>query len=326
MKILKGLFGFLVLLVIVFLLGPKPDYPAISATLPTLNNSLADLPQLLVKNDAEVKDLRPGNASQLVYADSIRQTEYVLLYLHGFSASPVEGQPIHLEIAKHYNMNFYAPLLADHGSASKESFLETSPQDWMEDASEALVVAQLLGKKIIVMSCSTGSTLAVYLAAKYPEFITAHVMYSPNFDLADRNSKLMSYPWGLQLSKMVLGSDYRSFKLSPEAQPFWTTTYRIEGLIALRTLLDETMTEETWSAFDDPYLIAYYYESPTKKDNIISVAAIEQFHKTNGTAVDAKHLAPLAEPKSHVIASSYQSQNIDVVRAATIAFLDQLID
>lgn len=326
MKALKILIGILLLLLLVFILGPKPDYPAIDGSSPDLKLSLAQIPKFVAAKDAQVESLKPGNQSTIGWADSMRQTDYSLLYLHGFSASPREGHPMIAKMAARYGMNYYAPLLAGHGSGTKESFLTITPQDWIADAAEALAIAKLLGKKIIVMSCSTGSTLAVYLSALDTDLVAAHVMYAPNLDLADQSSKVMSYPWGLQLAKAVMGSDYRSFTLSEAATPYWTTMYRIEGLQALRYLLDETMQTEIWEQFDDPYLIAYYYESPTAHDDIISIQAIDQFHEINKADQPMNKVAPLAEPKSHVIASPLQSKNTQVVEAATVAFLDQLMD
>ena len=86
------------------------------------------------------------------------------------------------------------------------------------------------------------------------------------------------------------------------------------------------MEPAIWDQFDDPYLIAYYYESSTLHDDIISIQAIEQFHEINKSDQAMNTLAPLAEPKSHVISSPLQSKNTQVVEAATIAFLDQLMD
>ncbi|NNE30385.1 MAG: hypothetical protein HKN16_12160, partial [Saprospiraceae bacterium] len=211
--------------------------------------------------------------------------------------------------------------LAGHGSASEESFARVDPQDWITDAAEAIALSRLLGDQIILMSCSTGSTLATYLAAENPNAIAAHILYSPNFDLADSNSKMMTLPWGLQLTRLAFDSHYRTIDLGAEANQFWTTTYRLEGILALRYLVDDTMTEEIWENFDDPYLLCYYYQDEQNHDKVISIEAIEKFHEINQGDYLLNTIKPLAEPGGHVIASPLQSKNIEIVKEVTRDFL-----
>jgi alpha-beta hydrolase superfamily lysophospholipase len=44
------------------------------------------------------------------------------------------------------------------------------------------LIAKKLGKKVIIMSTSTGGTLSLQLAAAFPE-IAGLVMYSPNIEI-----------------------------------------------------------------------------------------------------------------------------------------------
>ncbi len=63
------------------------------------------------------------------------------------------------------------------GFKNKEAFLDVTPKDWIDAAKEALAIGHLLGDKVGLMSCSTGSTLSVYLAAENPEAVDGLIMY-----------------------------------------------------------------------------------------------------------------------------------------------------
>ena len=325
MKFLKTSGVVILLLILLFFLGPRPDFKPVNGSIATLDLSIEAVESYLEKKQSKVKDLRPGNGYQLQFFDGKKQTAYALIYLHGFSASPVEGAPLNADFARKYGMNYYAPLLSDHGRSTIESFVNSGPQDWIDDAAEAIAIGRILGEKIIIMSCSTGSTLATYLDAKNPGAIAGHLMYSPNFNLEDSKSKLLTGPWGLPLARWVQGSDYRSFTLPDAAMPYWTTKYRIEGLISLRSLIDQTMTTEVWEAIKTPFLIAYYYENEEQKDEVISVDAITAFGQSSKTPKPLQRIIPMPEPKSHVILSPLQSKNVEVVERATYDFAEEVL-
>jgi len=324
-KFFKVIAALILILSLVYLLGPKAKFDVVNGYIPKLSITIDQIEEYLDGKQSMVTDLRPGNGYQLNFFNGKEKTEFVLLYLHGFSAAPMEGNPLHQEFAKRYGMNFYAPLLADHGRDTKESFLNLTPQDLVADAAEAIAIAKLLGEKIILMSCSTGSTLGTYLEAENPGIIHSQIMYSPNFDLHDSNSNMLTKPWGLQLFKMITGSDYRSFSLNKEAMPYWTTSYRAEGVVCLRDLLDQTMTEKTWRSITAPYFIAYYFENEELHDNVISVEAIRRFDEISSTSIHKKHTIPMASPKSHVINSDLQSKGFEDVKKETYNYAEQYL-
>ena len=101
-----------------------------------------------------------------------------------------------LEFAKRYGCNLYLPRLAGHGIDDDDSFSDLRPEDLIASAKEAIAIGQLLGEKLILMSCSTGSTLSIYLSAENPEIVDAQFMFAPNIALHDPSAKLMTGPWG----------------------------------------------------------------------------------------------------------------------------------
>ena len=47
---------------------------------------------------------------------------------------------------------------------------------------------------------------------------------------------MMSWPWGLHMTRLILGSDYYSWKAPANAEQYWYTRYRIEGIITLSAI------------------------------------------------------------------------------------------
>ena len=151
-----GFLIFIVLLVGTYLLGPTPDYPAIEPAIQPLAIPLDQVEQFVADQEAKVENLRPDNHARIVWANDTAHaiTEYAVVYLHGFSASPMSGDPVVTNFAKRYGMNLYMPRLAGHGIDSKESFAELTPADLVESAKDALAIGKVIGKKTIFCSDS----------------------------------------------------------------------------------------------------------------------------------------------------------------------------
>jgi len=310
----------------VYLLGPKVKCPPLETSLPNLNLKLSELDAYVTQQEDKVTDLRPNNEARIIWAkDSIAKTEYSIVYLHGFSAGPLESDPVVFDLAKNFGFNLYLARLADHGRKSKESFMDISPKDWLDSAKEAIAIGKILGNKVIVMSCSTGSTLSTYLAAENPASTDAMIMYSPNFALHDANSKLLAKPWGMQLARKIFKGNYRSINMEEGAKPFWTTTYRLEGLVNVVALLNKTMNPKTYQKINQPYLLAYYFKDETHCDKIISVPTIQSFHEQTKTPENEKWNIPLPNVNSHVIANKHQSKDWQSVYKITEKFIIEVL-
>ncbi len=319
-------------LILTYVLGPTAQYEEVTPNLPALSLSLEQLDGYLADKEGKVPNIKPENHSRIIWADSIRQTEYAIVYLHGFSAGVMEGAPLHMEVARRYGMNLYLPRLSKHGIGDKDIFAELTPFDLMEDAKEALAIGKKLGKKVILMSCSTGSTLGIYLTAHHPD-IFAHVMYSPNIALFNPTGEMLTGPWGLQIAKKVVG-EYKVPSAEKEPKPdsiqakidrYWTGTYRVEGLIALQSLIDQTMTEEVFEAVTQPYFMGYYYQSDTAQDMTVSVAKMLEFDALTKTTHEKKSVVAFAQAGAHVINSPLISKEYDRVRAETFRYFEDIL-
>lgn len=324
-KVLKVIAVLILLFILSLLLGPKVKYEAVDNNPISLQIPLAELESYVAKLEAKTTDIKPDNQSRIIWSEGIEKTEYALVYLHGFEASWAESDPIISNFADRYGCNTYMARISEQGRIHKDAMADESPKGMIESAKQAIAIGKLLGEKLIVLSCSTGSTYSAYLAANDPD-IYAQIMTSPNFDLADPNSKIMTKPWGKQILRQIIGDDYREFTPPPDARPYWNNRYRIEGLIALRSLIDQTMTTDIWRKNKTPIFIAYFYQDEMKKDNIISIAAIDEFAKTVSTDQNELKVIPISAGHGHVISSKYMNDQWEVTQDSIFAYADKILN
>jgi esterase/lipase len=321
MKIfLSVLFILVVIIVIVYFVGPKPTKPVYNVKLPVVPE-LTALPAYVASQEAHYK-IKPGNEAEIVWADSTQQqTEYVIVYLHGFSASKQEGNPAYTYLAKALNANLYLARLADHGLdtiAPMEYF--TADRLW-ETGKEAYAIGKKLGKKVILVGTSTGGSLALQLAAAYPE-INSLVLLSPNIAINDSKAWLLNDPWGLQIARKVTGGDERQVDgKSPEYKKYWYTHYRLESVVQLEEMIESSMTTSLFQKVKQPVLLLYYYKSETEQDPVVKVDAMLKMFDELGTPATDKQKMAIPKAGNHVIGSSITSKDIDGVEHAMDGFI-----
>jgi len=328
MKMLRFALLFVGMLLIIYFAGPRPSFEEIEdPQISLLEMSLDSLDQYVKTKDLTIPNLKPDNESRIIWADSIRKTRYSVVYLHGFSASPMESNPTHINFAKHYGFNLYIPLLAGHGRDDDNSFADLTPNDLIQSAKEAIAIGQLLGDDVIVMSCSTGSTLAIYLAGANKELIDAQIMYSPNISLNDPTARLITGPWGNQILKMVAGDYWNLEKVAdpPESAQYWTITYSTKGLIALQKLLNDTMTPEVFEKVTQPFFLGYYYKNEEEQDHTISTHAIHKFFNQAGTPSGEKVLMAFPNAGAHVMANPMKGQDVENVFNKTCEYAERVL-
>ena len=324
----KKLLLFLIVLMLIFLvsyiLGPTVQYSQVNATPMELDIPLDQLDLYVsdvVNTDPRIK---PDNEARILWQDSLQKTEYAVVYLHGFEASWAESDPIIKNFAERYNCNTYLSRISQQALNDLDALAEESPEGMIESAKQAIAIGKLLGDKLIVLSCSTGSTYSAYLAASDPE-IYAQIMTAPNFDLEDPNSKILTGPWGKQILRKMIGGDYRSWEANEAIVKYWNDKYRIEGLIALRALLDQTMTPDIWKKNKTPYFIGYYYKDDIARDNIISIDAINEFNRHATTETSAKKVIAFDNAKGHVISSDLMNPNWESVQDSIFSYVEEVL-
>lgn len=325
MRTIKTISGILILLLAIYFLGPKMPKPVLNAELPVIAENIGDY----VNHLETVEEVRPGNEAKIIWAnDSVRSpTEYVLLYLHGFSASRMEGFPVNEDFPKRYGCNAYLARLASHGLISENPLIDMTPYRLYESAKQALVIARQLGKKVIIMGTSTGGTLALKLAADYPEMVYALILYSPNIKLKNKAFVLLSKPWGLQIARLTVGGNFRVSSDDPSdvTCKYWYCSYRTEGLVYLQQLVDVTMKDEVFAKVTCPLFVGYYYKDEQHQDESVDVKAELKMFESVGTPVSLKQAQAFPEAGSHVIACNLTSKSADEVAKATYRFTETIL-
>ena len=306
--------------------GPTSAVPVYDLSLPTVNTSFDAINDSLLHFDTNLK-VEPCAISTVNWYDSVEQTEYVLLYLHGFSATQHEGDSVRYWIANRLQANAYYPRIAGHGLEEEDSVRYatfTATAAW-EKAKKDFALATTLGKKVIIMSCSTGTPLALKLAATYPEKVYALVNYSPNIRLNDPLAALVNDPWGLELLKWSSSQAFRD--LSPRedgiVEDCKHRSYCWESVIQMQWLLETTMIESTFKAVRAPSLTMMWNESDEVRDRVVSVEKAQWMHENLGSSV--KQWTNCA-CKDHVILNYQTSKAVEHVLETTHTFLMQLAE
>jgi esterase/lipase len=237
----------------------------------------------------------------------------------------MEGDPVHQNIAKQFNCNLYLARLAEHGIDTTEDLMNLTADQYWESAKLAYAIGKQIGKKVILMSTSTGGTLALQLASVYPE-IAGLILYSPNIEVFNPSAPLLDNPWGLQIGRAVLKSNYVDIKYKDSAYPkYWNSHYRIEAVVALQNLLEATMTEATFKKIHQPTLALYYYKDEAHQDNVVKVKAIQKMMQQIATPANLKMEMAIPNAGNHVIASPIVSNDIVSVEKATAKFMKEVI-
>jgi esterase/lipase len=324
-KVLRYFALLIVLIAIAYALGPRPNFEQVQADFTFKPIDLEHLAETVKTQDEAVMNLKSECETAIIWHnDSVQKTEYAIVFLHGFSACPFEGNPIVQDVAKRFGCNLYLHRFPQHGITDPQSFLTLTPKDWIESGKVALNIGLNLGEKVILMSSSTGGTVSAYLAAELPEFVAAQFLYSPNFAINSPAAPLINNPWGKQILRQVEGGDFHHITdMSAEAMPFWTTTYRIEGIIALQDLIEQTARPEFFEKITAPTFIGYYYKNEKEKDGIVSIDAMHDFYET--IASEQKAIVPFAEVGGHVITNKFQKGGLEDVRKASFDFFEKYI-
>lgn len=327
MKIFAWVIIIIILLLIVYFAGPKPKIPTLNFKISDgmVSENLMVLEKEINEKEQSIPGIRPDNQARIVWADTANKskTEYCVVYMHGFSASCGEGYPVNLNFAKRYGCNMYMARLSEHGIKSEDELLNLTPENYLESAKEAVNIGRQLGEKVILMATSTGGTLSLALASENP-CIHALVLYSPNIEVADKQSNIFLKPWGLQIARLMKGK-YNEFDDPPEVQKYWNSKYRLEAVQAMKVLVEATMTQSTFEKINQPLFLGYYYKNEDEQDETVSVKRMLEMYEQINTPENLKWKIAFPEAGCHAIPSSIYNKNVKKVEVKTFQFAEEVL-
>ncbi len=325
-KIFLGLFATAMILAVIYMLGPKVETQQLTIAYPQVPTDSEGLEEYLAKREDSVKGMKPGNEAYIIWADSLnkQKTPYAIVYLHGFGASPMEGDPVHRFLAAHFGANLFVTRLPEHGISRKNGMEYLTAQDLANAAGEAYQIGKSLGEKVIVVGTSMGGSLGLLLASQQPD-LHALVLYSPAIRDEKRLLEGFFKPWVFWVMKKTLLEDgVMNQQREGEKGAYWSEEYHANGYESLAVLLYSEMNEETFAKVKQPVFMGYYYKNEQEKDMVVSVSKMQEMFGQLGTAPALKKELAFPKTGDHVIASSITSQDWQTVLFQTIDFLEKV--
>lgn len=300
----------------VFLLGPRVqvDESVVPVQVP------GDPEAFLSTAEASVPGLRPGAEKGIVWDDpGLRaRTPVSLVYLHGFSADRHEIDPVPQRVAGALGANLFYARLTGHGRDGS-AMAQAMVGSWLQDVEEALAVGTTIGRRVVVMGTSTGGTLALWAAGqpRWRDVLEAVVLLSPNLGLRDPNARLLLWPWGGALARLVVGKKRCFVPVSPDHARHWTTCYPTAALLPMMALVERVRTLDHAVA-TTPLLVLY---SP--RDAVVNPAATRRMFEDYGASRKELRVVEGADdPQQHVLAGDLLSPgSTDAVIAEILDFL-----
>ncbi|SDR72098.1 Glycerophosphoryl diester phosphodiesterase [Polaribacter sp. KT25b] len=289
--------------------------------------SIKNIESIIHDKEISNKNIKPNNQAKIIWSESYKekQSPIAFVYLHGFGASSREGEPIMSQLSKKYNANVYMSRLKEHGISREDSFSKLTPDNYIETAKEALSIGKLIGKKIILVSTSTGGSLSLKLASE-DNSIAGLIMYSPFIDLKNPAFKMITTPEGKAgFIKMNKGSKIMKQERPKEESKYWSTIYHIDGYESLIKMIVKNMTPETFSKVKIPAFVGYYYKNEKEQDQVVSVPAILKMFDGLGTPENKKVKKAFPKTGNHVIGCDLRSKDWKSVYNETVSFIDEVI-
>lgn len=289
------------------------------------NHNIETIDQWLQEHETKVSDLKEDNNAVVLWANEAKtSTDLVFVYLHGFGASRMEAEPVVSKLAEAFQANTFYARLKGHGRKGAIGFELLTLENYLNSAEEALEIGRLLGKKVVLISTSTGGTLSLHLASKHQD-IAGLIMFSPFVGLKNPMMSQITTPEGREMFKSMIGGEIQKMDRPEPETKYWSTEYHINAYVALIGMLNETMTLDTFKAVTCPVFLAYYYKNEEEQDQVVSVPAMLKMYEQIGTPDEFKQKQAFPETGNHVIASDLRSKDWSSVLETSQIFIQNII-
>lgn len=255
--------------------------------------------------ESRYDDITPDVEKRVIWAGQKEtRTPISLLYIHGFSATSQEIRPVPDRIAKALGANLVYTRLRGHGRDSA-AMAEATANDWMFDTAEGLAAARAVGDKVIVLSTSTGGTLAA-AAAMDPELskdVVGMIFVSPNFGINDPFAFLLTLPGARYFVPVLMGKERSHTSDKLDQNLYWTLSYPWVSVMPMAALVKKVAALD----FSQTTVPALFWFSET--DHVVRPDVTQKIaDKWGGPAtVKIVKMGPNDDPSSHVITGDIMS-------------------
>ncbi|MFD2034531.1 alpha/beta hydrolase [Belliella marina] len=326
-RILPIIMAISMVLVIVYMLGPKASVENLAGGYPEIPTDLAELESYVLQKEDTVKGLKPGNEAKIIWADPLdkKKTPYSIVYIHGFGASEMEGSPVNRLLAEHFGANLYLARLPEHGIKREDAMRHMTAQKLMDGAREAYMIGKSLGDSVIVVGTSMGGALTLNLASERQD-IKAVVLYSPAVGIRGEMLNQFFEPWRKYIAENFrFEKGMNTLAREGEKAKYWSEEYHVNSYESLAVLLKSTMNDTTFAKIEQPLYLAYYYKNEEEQDFVVSVPKMLEMFEGLGTPDSQKIKEAFPESGDHVIASDITSKDWEAVLKGTIDFLENVV-
>ncbi len=251
-------------------------------------------------------DIVPGVEKRVIWQDGFkeRRTPVSILYLHGFSATSEEIRPVPDRVADALGANLVYTRLQGHGR-SGEAMAEGTASGWMQDMAEGLAAARAVGDQVVVISTSTGGTLAAAAAMDddLSRDLAGIVFISPNFGVNTPGAWIPGLPWARDWLPVLMGENRDVSGPDPEKNRCWSAIYPWEAVVPMTVLVDVVFALD----FSDAKVPALFWFSDD--DQVVRPDRTHKVAEAWGApaVVELVAMGPDDDPSSHVVAGRLMS-------------------
>ena len=248
------------------------------------------------------ESLIPGTEERIILLPGDARSEWVVLAIHGYSASRQETAPLAELVASELGANLVEARLTGHGHKDKP-LADTTAEHWLADARRVLTAAAEIGDKIIVIGTSTGATLAAaMLDQPSAEPIDTLVMISPNFLPQAAGAQWLTRPFGRQLAYLLAGETRCWEPHNEQQEKYWSTCAPTAAAVEMMRLVDRA--RRVWPTRMDQRLLVFY----SADDQVVAPEATLDAY----AAVEARdqllvEVTNADDPSDHVLAGEILS-------------------
>ena len=194
---------------------------------------IEDIDNLLESQEKMVRGLRSGTEKKVLWAQGNGvKTKTSIVFIHGFSASRLEIDPVVDLIAAELSANVYFTRLRGHGQDGK-ALGEATYEQLLDDTIEAIEIGKAIGDDVVLMGCSTGCSL-IHIALDQNYDIKAAVYISPNFGPKPIKGQALRIPGAKFLVPLVFGKEHSFIAINDEYATCWTTKYPTKALFTIK--------------------------------------------------------------------------------------------